>query len=228
MLKYINFPLLMTEEEAKHFMFSGGTVVMVCEDTPSDLANSPNMIKASLLLPPYEAVSAELDGNENDAYNLYRNHLINNEEASLYLLIIYLSLYRGRPVGIYFGPQIFEMRYPQYFMMHMQDSFGLTMGDSTNLGSMDDKFDAFISDLCLKTNLISTLEYVMMMPTGVDIYPDALIRLAMDYRPPIDLAIRQTCLGQYLEELNEYFKTLIQSQKSSPTPLINPIIGDMP
>lgn len=227
-MNYINFPLLITEEEARHFMYSGGMVVMVCEDAPSDLANSPNALKASILLPPYEAVSAELDGNENDAYTLYTRHLVGNDEAAMYILILYLSLYRGRPVGVYFGPQVMEMRYPQFFMMHLQDCFGLTMGDPGNLGSMNEMFHPFVAELCLKLNLISSLEYIMMMPEGIDIYPDALIRLAIDYRPPIDLALRETCLGKYLEELNEYFKDLIKSQKTSPTPLINPIVGEAP
>ena len=76
-------PAVVTQDKnlAIQYAMSGNKVVIVDEGDPT-FDNIPNTMNASVLLPNYESVAMELDGNQMGAHNAYMEWL-NTKESYL-------------------------------------------------------------------------------------------------------------------------------------------------
>ena len=110
-----NIWLLETPEMVIDYSFRGGRVVFITEDVDPILDSIPNKISAKILLPPFEATELELDGRINESSAIYFRYLSSMEPAE-YISVIIAGVVQGLNIGIYFGEQLRDMKFP---IMHI-------------------------------------------------------------------------------------------------------------
>lgn len=107
---------------------------IVIADEP-DKYNIPGQIGGSLLLPPYEALAAVIDGDEEKFRYEYINYLSTNITVNKFINIILQALIAGTNIILLMdreGPK-FDMILKQFFQMF----FGIILGD----GNIPFQFD---------------------------------------------------------------------------------------
>ena len=125
-----NIPMniwVLKEEEFDEFTCTGGKVIYIAEDVPQIYASHPAIITAGALLPPIEAIQAELDGNIIAAIVQYETYLC-SEEADPFVSIIVAAAINKIPVGIMFGRDESNMQFPKMFIDFVYKKYGLVFG----------------------------------------------------------------------------------------------------
>lgn len=208
--------VLSTPMEVYNFAVNNnGKVIFVTEDEEPSLQGLPNRLEASILLPPYESIAAELDGNYQQAELLYGQWLY-TKECMDYINLITLAIMEGIPTALYFGPQFEEMKFPFSLIKFFQINTGIAFGYDMVCGMMDEQFIPINLSNFLVTEIINIPTFFSMMPVGYDILPAAISYLAESLRPPLKP-------GSSLVQMNEYFKDIIAQIHKYGKYLHNPI-----
>lgn len=218
--------LIIYQKEAAIRFALGGYKVLSIMDSETicggdvDYNNIPNFMNASILMPPYEAIACELDQNYDEARFHYHNHLASNECMS-YISLVVLAIMKGIPIGVFFGPQeeIEGMVYPRFFFEFVYNIFGITFrGDGVDYGTMREEYIPINCEYFLLHQMIDIPGYYDMMPSGVDLTPNAIMYLDGLLRP---------CLFKKeftMEDLNNYFKDLIAKSRAAGKYLRSPFV----
>jgi hypothetical protein len=215
-MRQVQAMLLSSPMEVYNFTINnGGKAVFVTEDDEPSIRSLPNKLEASILLPPYEAIAAELDGDYATAETLYVQWLY-TKECKDYINLITFAIMQGIPVGLYFGHQIQEMRYPSVLMRFFQAYMGVTFGNGMTLGVYDDQFTPINLGEFLLNFIIKIPDFFALMPVDCDIPPMVISYLTEALQPPMRP-------GATLGELNEYFKGLIRQSHQCGRYVYNPI-----
>ena len=130
-----NYPMniwLINEDEFDHFTFTGGKVIYIAEEPAPRFKTHPAIITAGALLPPFEAIQMELDGNIIEAYMTYERYLM-SEEADMYVSIIIAAALKQIPIGIMFGRDEINMQFPKLFIDFLFKAYGLVIGVNNKL-----------------------------------------------------------------------------------------------
>ena len=125
-----NYPMniwVITEEEFDQFTFTGGKVVYIVEEPAPRFKTHPAIITAGALLPPVDAIHAELDGNMIQSIALYEQYLM-SEEADIYVSILIAAAIKQIPIGIMFGKDELNMQFPKMFIDYLYKAYGLVLG----------------------------------------------------------------------------------------------------
>ena len=125
-----NYPAniwVIDDNEFDSFTCTGGKVVYIAEDIDPRYGTHPAIITAGALLPPIDAVQAELDGNLLDSMMLYEAYLL-REEADPYISIILAAALNQIPIGIMFGRDEKNMQFPKMLIDFVYRYYGLVLG----------------------------------------------------------------------------------------------------
>lgn len=177
-------------------------VLLCTEDQfPPDITMHPNIIKCSILLPPFEAVSIELDNQLDSAYNNYMNYLNAYWPAMSMSLLIYISILKGQPMVLYFGSEFPDIKILQYLPQFFQSYIGITFAPNGQ-GAIDiDKAPYAIDALYMQCE-IQALQALSFMPIGMDFLPTTVDKMIVEMHPPI--------MSGDIESGNKYFKELVK------------------
>lgn len=118
---------LISENEFENFTFTGGKVVYIVDEPHPMYRSHPSIITAGALLPPIEAIEAELDGRIMHAISLYEEYLL-REETDIFISIIIAAAVKRIPIGIMFGKDELNMQFPKMFMDFIYRHYGLVLG----------------------------------------------------------------------------------------------------
>lgn len=215
----VNIPafIVADKQSVYNLTLSGIRVISITDDDGKDpMINMPNYIKASILLPPYEALSLELDGKYAEADYRYENWLCGQEPMS-FIYLIALAVLKGIPIALYFDEDTAQMRYVITLLNFIGKVTGLTFGAGTNYGSMRDEFIPINLANLMIAGLIDCQQFIMMMPVGVHLVPQAISMLINYINPPIKH-------GSPIEVYDKYFMDLIANSHQVNKPLRNPIV----
>lgn len=221
-------PAVVTQDKnlAIQYAMSGNKVVIV-DEGDSTFDNVPNTMNASVLLPNYESVAMELDGNQMGAHNAYMEWL-NTKECMDYMCLISLAIYRGVPIMLYFGQESKEMNFMNELLFVFLSSFGIKFGyvsaDSgyANMnGSIEETIMVEAFGALLIRGIIDIPTYFNMMPVWANVNPTVIGFLNGALNPFVGA-------NPTVEDYNAYYKRLIQQCKEVGTYLTNPIIGGRP
>ena len=75
---------VISEQEFDEFTFTGGKVVYIVEEPDPKYSSHPAIVTAGALLPPVDAIRAELDGSIFESNAIYEQYL-QREEADPYI-----------------------------------------------------------------------------------------------------------------------------------------------
>lgn len=126
-----NYPCdiwLIKEDEFEQFIFTGGKVIYIVEEASPVYLNHPAITTAGALLPPMEAIQAELDGNIVEATRIYEQYLSSGMDVSMYVSIIVAAAVKKVPIGIMFGKDESNMQFPNILINYLFKVYGLVIG----------------------------------------------------------------------------------------------------
>ncbi len=206
---------VVNEDEFEQFTYTCGKVIYIVEEPEPKYLNHPSIITAGSLLPPIEAIQLELDGNLDAANALYVQYL-NSAEADPYVSIILAAAIKCIPIGIMFGKDEMNQRFPLMLVNYLFNKFGIVLG-VLNKVNPSIVYQALPYDLAklYMMNIIDYAAFMMAHPDDLPIHPSVLSKLAMENYP----------LVKYPSETSyqEYFCNAIKAMKKYNKFLIDPI-----
>ena len=154
---------------------------IVIADEP-DNYNVPGKIGGSLLLPPYDALVAVIDGDEQKFRYEYINYLSTNVTVNKFINIILQALIVGTNIIILLdkeGPK-FDMVLKEFFAV----VFGIYIGDGSNQFQFDINFFPGILNRLYMDDDIDCKNFLLLSPEGCQFNPFILRKLCFDYNIP--------------------------------------------
>lgn len=195
-----NYPMniwVITEDEFDEFTFTGGKVIYIVEEPDLKFSTHPAIITAGALLPPFEAIQAELDGNIFESNAIYEQYL-QKEEADPYISIIIAAALKQIPIGIMFGRDELNMQFPKMLIDFVYRFYGLVFG-------IKGKVQPYIMEEALPLDLAKLyLMNIIDYPTFMEKHPPlpinqmAISKLAYEVRPVVK--------SKDVQHFTEYFE----------------------
>ena len=210
-----NVWLLDSAEIVLSYSLQGGRIIFITEDDDPRLQYIPNKVKASILLPPYDILSDELDGNLELAQDKYYNYLSRTPEPVEFITVILAAALQNKKIGLYFGPELKDLQFPKMFLNYLYFAKGLSVGYRNTQPFIRKEFmPVILSDLYVR-EYITPEQYLLDMPANCDIPPFILPNLVHRFRP------------LFVENMdyNKYFKDMIRKMKEAGKYLYSPVIG---
>lgn len=180
-----NYPMniwVITEDEFDEFTFTGGKVIYIVEEPHPRYRTHPSIITAGALLPPVEAISAELDGNIFESSSIYDMYL-QSHEADQYISIIVAAAIKQIPIGIMFGKDELNMKFPIMLIDFLYKRYGLVLG-------MKGKINPYIVEEMLPFDLaklycMNIIDYPTFMEKHppLQIHPICISKMAIEINP---------------------------------------------
>lgn len=156
----------------------------------SEAETNPKFLKASLLLPPYEAISELINGNVNDFRGYYFQYLA-SKECDYFLCAIYTAMINGSNIALFvnnqdeIGKQILES-----LVCYLYNSFGIIPEipvhpetPQVNPFQFNDKLIPNNLDRIYAYDMIDANLYLMFYPGNGKIHTTMLPKLIHDLKP---------------------------------------------
>lgn len=174
---------LVTEEEFDNFTYTGGKVIYIVEEPKALFIKHPATITAGVLLPPVEAIHAELDGFGDTAYSIYEQYL-KQSEAAIYVNILLTAAVLGNPIGLMFGKDELELDFPKMFINYLYNNYGLVIGVANRIQSyIEEAFMPVVLATLMNADMIDYPAFIMLHPVNYPILPMVIPKLVNEIRP---------------------------------------------
>ena len=183
------------------------TIICVSGETHNypDFIQATNANIASILLPSYEAMMMEMDGNIEGFKLAYYTHLSQNESFT-FMSIILRALYNGRNIIFYLTKEESEMLYIKALAQYFFDYFGITIGTPNNPFFYNNIYDPVILKILFSRDLMSGMEFLALLPeTSIISDPTTIIKLVHELNPYVP--------GNDLENYARYFMNFSKKLK---------------
>ena len=215
-----NYPMniwVISEGEFDEFTFTGGKVVYIADEPHPKFITHPSIITAGALLPPIDAIQAELNGSMFESVSIYENYL-QREEADPYISILIAAAIKQIPIGIMFGKDELNMQFPKMLIDFVYRFYGLVLG-------IRGKIQPYIVEEMLPFDLaklycMNIIDY----PTFIErhpplpIHPICVSKLAIENNP----VVLKKDMSSYLE----YFENIRKAvHENGGKFLIDPLEG---
>lgn len=196
---------VITEDEFDEFTFTGGKVIYIVEEPEPKFLSHPAIITAGALLPPFEAIQAELDGNIFQSISIYEDYL-QKMEADPFISVLIAASIKQVPIGILFGKDEMNMQFPKMFIDFMYKFYGLVFG-------IKNKVNPYIIEQMLPIDLAKLYNMNMIdYPTFMEKHPPLPIcemvisKLVYDVRPTVKVRDMQHYIEYFEWIKNEIHK----------------------
>lgn len=152
-------------------------IIMVADDT--DKYMIPDKIGGSLLLPPYEALAAMIDDDDEKFRYEYITYLDTNPVVNKFINIILQAIIAGTNIILYIEPEgpNFVMVLKEYFLSH----FGILLGDQTNPFEFNPAYLPVIFNKLYAEDSIEKEYYLKLYPLEVPFDQFIVKKLAYEY-----------------------------------------------
>lgn len=190
---------IVTESDFDQFTFTGGKVVYIVEEPSLRFKTHPAIITAGALLPPMEAIEAELNGNLFESSAIYERYLV-SEEANMYISILIAASIKQIPIGIMFGRDELNMQFPKMFIDFIYKAYGLVIGVTGKIHPYIIE-EALPYDLAMLYNM-NIIDYPTFMEKHppLPINPIVISKMAIEINP----LVKDKTFNGYME----YFETM--------------------
>ena len=199
-------------------MLNGHKILVLSEEPIQgfNLGQNNNIVPATVLLPPYPSVMAELDNDINTAYSQYIGYL-NSREPNMFICAIIAALLKGINIVILVGANESEMKFIDWFFQYMSNSYGIHIQTNEFQFWYNKMFNGVILADLYGYDLIGYMEFFIRYPATLDLPKKVIPKLVMEMNPYVS----DTSEIGYLRYF-ETFKNHIKENNNQP--LINPLI----
>lgn len=199
--------ILETPEMCMDYACKGGKIILITDDQDLRLKYIQNKLNATILLPPYPILSAELDGNVDYAREMYMQYLMTPEPDD-YVTLMMAAMIQGIPLGLYFGPELNELKFPTFFLDYLRMRFGVVVGWRNQMPICDEMYLPMILEILLAKGIIDHQRFLCTMPAGLEIPNLALQILIQTLNPARSMLPAEN-------DYNGYFKNLVYEIKQA-------------
>lgn len=192
--------LVLTDSSQAFILLSQGYRILLCTEdpVPPEVIAHPNTIKMSIVLPPYEVLSKELNGDIVGMQYDYIAYLMNDPNASVLLDMLVLSANAGNPIALCFGSEVNDLRFGSVLLGYLQNNLGIYFAPN-GYGAIDKIKVGFAVERLLMRGELTAMQALSFYPIGIDLSPSMLSQLAAMLCPPVQA-----------NELNQYFKNMVR------------------
>lgn len=144
----------------------------------AEIVNSYGMIAASILLPDYDTMALEVNGDIADYESRYHAYLDSAPALEMILALI-AALMKGISVILFVPPEASGLLYPITLMEHFLYRFGIQIQFNNVAFAYNDAFTKYTVKYMYLYNIITPIEYLYY--SGQDWYtPEILRKLSAD------------------------------------------------
>lgn len=207
---------LIIDDEFEEFVISGGKVIYISESVEPLYATHPAVVTAGALLPPVEEVQAELNDDIPSAQAIYEDFLLNTE-ASNYIAIILAAAIQQIPIGLMFGMDESNFKFPMILINFLYKYYGLVVGIAGSIESyiLLTMMPTVLATLYMR-DMIDYRSFIMLHPAEYPILPNVLSKLVYDAHP----FIKNKDANGYAEYFNNLVRKCKQIQAFPESPFM--------
>lgn len=127
-------PYIVNQMSSIRQAIAEGATIVALVDEPGELEYIQGIVTLGILLPPYESLSAELDGNKEMAASIYMEYLSSKERMDAITAVL-AALHAGKSI-VFYVPEEESMNFGfvRTFMYFMAANLGVFIGDGIGLG----------------------------------------------------------------------------------------------
>ena len=204
---------LINQNEFNDFIITGGKVVYIAEDIEPVFRNHPAVTSAGALLPPTEAIKAELDDEIMKAVAIYEQYL--STEADPFISVLIAAAIKSVPIALMFGRDESNLQFPKIFIDFMYKAYGIVLGIKGKVNSyIETERMPFNLAKLYSMNMIDYRTFMTLHPE-FPIDKNIISRLAYDIRPVVE--------EKSFELYENYFNTTKEDIRKSKKFLIDPL-----
>lgn len=212
-LKGMLFATSSIEEVQQHVM-NGSKVLFIGDPTAEqDFIQRFNMIVAMPLVPDYNIMSKDIEG-EFGAFDIEYDNMLSEEPAAQFFAAIITAMFKGFNVVLYFPKCCLGLRYVNNLLFYIQSQFGIIAQTKTTKYMYIESFDGFNVALMYANNTINGYEFLLYFSGQMDIY--LAKKLIYELKP---FAKNPNDINSYLETLTEYRNFILSTGVIKPMPI---------
>ena len=184
--------------------------VMVLTDDNTAQFKSLGCFIMSILLPPYQSLSLEIDGNLDAAAKSYYDYLWQPQSLQC-LGEIFTALYMGKSILLFVPPdEATNLKFPEILINFISYNFGIIAGNIKNPNSANIVFDnpqtiGAMANIMYGYGYIPFERYCEMMPNGLpptdQVIAKIMQRFCYNFRTPQECI--NFCMGIILDCKNQ-------------------------
>ena len=188
----------------------GFKIIYLGDPISIDQYYKDKFVVASALVPDYNTMAMQVDGNEQGFMQMYMAAL-NSKAAIEMLAIIFVCLYKGMGIVFYVPQEAAGLNYAQYLLNFLEYNYGICAQTKSTQFSFNPVFTSKVVELMYLNNLITAQEFLVHSDTLDDI---VLLKLVEELHPMVE---DPTKLENIIGWFSNYKKELLSTGK----PLIN-------
>lgn len=199
-------------------MAMGGVKVVTISEFPQQgqFVNSDNILKGSILLPPYEIISLLVDGDMNRFNEFYRQYLL-QKDSDEFLCAIFTALMSGIPIALYIDNEELSGCISNALMCYLAAAFGVIVESPNSAFLYDTRFNALNLEKLFVYDLITWQEFFMRYPENIDFSKIVIYKLINQINPAT--CVTNPTVDDYKREL----VSIRNNMKNAGRILINPL-----
>lgn len=162
-------------------------ILSLDESTQEFDPSQPNIIQSTCLLPPPEALIAEIDGKKQEFVEMY-NLYLSSDVVLDFISIIISSIYIGYHLMIY-APGSSDSIWASVLIDYIMMNYGIMIGTPTIPWQYNNNFNNIISELLYALNILNASEFIYYYSPSPwkPLSPSIIFKLSNDLKLPIDV-----------------------------------------
>lgn len=180
------------EEDFDSFIAAGGErAIYIVEEPLPEIASNPAVVGAPTLLPPIEAITAELEGDYSTAEVIY-NEYLKTPEVDIFISVIIAAVLQNISLALIFGQNERNFWFPKVFLNHLFNMYGISVGTDGMTMGIDGEVMPFIANQAIpfdfaKIYNMGIIDYQTFMSNhpNMPIHPSCLTKMIQEIRPAL-------------------------------------------
>lgn len=153
-------------------------IVSITEGNP--FGNAIQVVEASVLMPPYQAMLAHVDGDMNRFKMEYMNYLISTEAVRTLVAIIGKALLQGVNITL-FVPKDEAQLFVDILLEYMAGTFGIGVGTQNSHFALSGYAPILINQCCYLSDVITLSDFLAEVPRDLKLFESIAHKVGMDY-----------------------------------------------
>lgn len=182
-------------------IIQGFKVIYLGDPISIDPNYKDKFVVATSLVPDYQTMAMQVDGNLDGFIQLYMASL-NSKAAMEMMSVILVCLYKGTNIIFYLPPEASGLNFVQYLLQYIEFNFGVTTQTKTSQFMFNPEFTGRVIELLYLNNLVTPQEF-LINSTSLDEF--SIKKLVADLHPvvqdPTDFNSIMSWFSRYKDEL---------------------------
>jgi|GEM_PF-2732048 len=153
-------------------------IVSITEGNP--FGNAIQVVEASVLMPPYQAMLAQVDGDMNRFKMEYVNYLMSTDAACTLIAIIGRALLQGINITL-FVPKDEAQLFIEILLEYMAGAFGIVVGTQNRPFVLLPNAQICINQCCYMADVITLSEFLAEVPRDLKLFESIAHKVGIDY-----------------------------------------------